>query len=866
MALRSARSFPDDFAAHEFSPPAHARNDCRARIWRFVGRLPTVNMATGFLSMLRVRGLVTAAPLLVGAVSWAAPVDYLRDVKPILTQHCVRCHGDGKEEAGLRIDTAEAARLGGDSGSVVKLKQNGDSLLMQVVEGRHGDVPQMPYKKNPLDAAQIAVLREWVKQGAPAPEQEEPGKFIHWAFLPPVRAAVPAVSEAHERWARTPIDRFIAARLEVEQIEPAPEADRITLLRRVSLDLTGLPPTPAEVTAFLADKSAGAYERVVDRLLASPHFGERWARPWLDVARYADSNGYSIDAPRQIWKYRDWVVQALNRDLPFDQFVVEQLAGDLLPKATTEQKIATGFNRNTQINQEGGIDPEQFRIEAVMDRTNTIGSAFLGLTIGCAQCHDHKFDPIKQKEYYSLFAFFNSTVEDGHGKSTPGGTLEFKGEYEAKENQQRETEETREDLERYLNTKGSEVTAWVAGLTPEARAKLRPNVRGAIELPWAQQSLDQKRLIYKAYRADDADFKSRDTKLTQLTRAPKPIHTLVMQELPKPRESFLFINGDFTRHGPKVTPGTPGILPPLKAANPEAPNRLDLARWLVDPANPLPARVIVNRMWQQYFGRGLVETENDFGTQGALPSHPALLDWLATELVAQKWSLKAMHRLMVTSAVYRQSSHARPDLDLADPLNKLLARQSRLRLDAEIVRDVALASTGLLVPTLGGPPVFPPQPDGVMNLGQVKRTWKPSTGPDRYRRGLYTHFWRATPHPALAVFDAADGFSACTRRLRSNTPLQALTLLNDEQFFEFAGALARRVQAEAPSNLAAQLDFAFALCVARQPSPHERERLLALYQQQLAAAEATEPAARQTEAWTTVARVLLNLDETITRE
>jgi len=809
-----------------------------------------------------------AALSLLASTALAAPVDYLRDVKPILTQYCVRCHGEDKQEAGLRVDTAEALKLGGDSGSLVKLKSAGQSLLLQVVEGTHDDIPRMPYKKSPLDARQIAILREWVTQGAPSPETEAPGKFVHWAFVPPVRPAVPAPVDRNSGIPefRHPIDAFIRAKLAENNIAPAPEADRVTLLRRVSLDLTGLPPTPAEVQAFVDDRSPDAYERVVDRLLASPHFGERWARPWLDVARYADSNGYSIDAPRQIWKYRDWVVNALNRDLPFDEFVIEQLAGDLLPNPTTDQKVATGFNRNTQINQEGGIDPEQFRIEAVMDRVNTLGSAFLGLTVGCAQCHDHKFDPIKQREYYQLFAFFNSTVEDGHGKGTPGGTLEFKGEYEARENQQRDLEETRDDLERYLNTQGSAVVKWIAELAPEARGKLRPTVRAAIELPWDKQSLGQKRLVYKAFRPTDEEFKARDAKLAMLERAPKPISTLVMVELPKPRESFVFTNGDFTRPAAKVAPNTPAALPPFQPGNPERPTRLDLARWLVNPAHPLTSRVIVNRIWQQYFGRGIVETENDFGTQGIPPSHPELLDWLATELVAKKWSLKAIHRLIVTSATYRQASHVRPELELSDPLNKLLARQSRLRLDAEVIRDVALSASGLLMPKLGGPPVFPPQPDGVMTLGQVKRAWNASTGENRYRRGLYTHFWRATPHPALAVFDAADGFSACTRRLRSDTPLQALTLLNDQQFFELAEALARRVQAEVTGDLGAQLEHAFQLCVARQPKPPERERLLALYHEQFAAGEAADEAARKTAAWTTIARVLLNLDETITRE
>jgi len=809
---------------------------------------------------------LASAPLLAVSLAAAVPVDYLRDVKPLVTQHCVRCHGEGKEEAGLRVDTAEAMRLGGDSGSLLKLRADGRSLLLEVIEGTHADVPRMPYKKSPLPAAEIAIFTAWVKQGASAPENEIPGKFQHWAYVPPARATPPGMKNS--AWPRNAIDRFILARLDLEKIAPAPEADRITLLRRVALDLTGLPPSPAEVNAFVADSRPDAYERAVDRLLASPHYGERWARPWLDVARYADSNGYSIDAPRQIWKYRDWVVNALNRDLPFDQFVVDQLAGDLLPNSTTDQRVATGFNRNTQINQEGGIDPEQFRIEAVMDRVNTLGSAFLGLTIGCAQCHDHKFDQIKQKEYYSLFAFFNSTVEDGHGESRPGGTLVFDDNGEAHPTLAHEARAAQAAVRDYLEKGGAAIEPWRQAMPAADRAKQRSSsLRAALDVPWEKQTFAQRRSVYPLARPDDPEFKALNAKSIDLDRREgRARSTLVMQELPKPRATHLFINGDFTRKADPVKPGTLAVLPPLQPSNPARPNRLDLARWLVDPAHPLTARVIVNRIWQQYFGRGIVETENDFGTQGIPPSHPELLDWLATELVAQKWSLKAMHRLIVTSATYRQSSKARPDLDLSDPLNKLLAGQSRLRLDAELVRDVALAASGLLTPKLGGPPVFPPQPDGVMNLGQSRRAWTPSTGAERYRRGLYTHFWRATPHPALAVFDAADGFSACTRRLRSNTPLQALTLLNDQQFFEFAGALAQRVQAEAPADLAAQMAYAFQLCVARQPAPKERDRLVSLFNEQLAVAEAADDAGKKTEAWTTVARVLLNLDETITRE
>ncbi|MEY4938601.1 MAG: hypothetical protein RIQ93_336, partial [Verrucomicrobiota bacterium] len=805
---------------------------------------------------------------LFGALAFApamslAAVDYLGQVKPILTQHCVRCHGADDPKAGFRADTAAGMREGGDSGlPPLRQRPGEESLLVQLIAGGHEDIPQMPYKKPPLDPAQVAVLRAWVAEGAPAPDQEEPGKFQHWAFTTPARVAPPAVQRRD--WPRNAIDRFVLARLEHDRIAPSPPADRRVLLRRVTLDLIGLPPTPEEIDAFLQDRRADAYERVVERLLASPHFGERWARPWLDVARYGDSDGYSIDAPRQIWKYRDWVVAALNRDLPFDQFVIEQLAGDLLPEATIEQKIATGFNRNTQINKEGGIDPEQYRIESVMDRVNTFGAAFLGLTVGCAQCHDHKFDPIKQREYYQLFAFFNNSVDDGHGMGRAvGGTLSFPKELQRNADQERELAAARQELGGYLDAQTTAFEKWRDGLAPDARELLRPAIRASLELAWSAQSFAQKRASYTIFGAEDAEFQTRNKQLTQLEKEQaKPPSTLVMAELPNPRESFVFINGDFTRPGEKVLPGTPAILPPLATTKP---NRLDLARWVVHPANPLAARVLVNRIWQQYFGRGLVETENDFGTQGSEPTHPELLDWLATELIAQKWSMKAIHRAIVSSATYRQASQQRPDLEIADPTNKLLARQPRLRLDAEIIRDVALAASGLLVPELGGPPVYPPQPDGVMTLGQVKREWKASAGPDRYRRGLYTHLWRATPHPALTVFDGPDGFSACTRRLRSNTPLQALTLLNDRQFVEFAEALARRVQAEAQDELPAQIDFAFRVCVARPPRPAERQRLIALFREQHAVAVGNE-SARKNEAWITLARVFLNLDETITRE
>lgn len=827
-----------------------------------------------------------------------AAVDYLREVKPLLAEHCYKCHGGQQQKSGLRLDTAALALKGGDTGPAFKPGKSAESLMIQTIKDTHESIPRMPYKKPPLNEAQIALLAQWIDAGAHAPTDEAPESAKHWAFVLPERPKLPTLVNRNSPIVN-PIDAFVLARLEKERISPSPEANRATLIRRVSLDLTGLPPTPEEVDAFVNDKSADAYEKIVDRLLASPHYGERWGRWWLDAARYADSNGYSIDSPRQIWKYRDWVVAAFNRDIPFDQFAIWQLAGDLIDTNTLaphtsalEPLIATGFNRNTQINQEGGIDPEQFRVESVMDRVSTFGTVFLGLTIGCAQCHDHKFDPIKQREYYQLFAFFNSTVQDGHGSGTPNGMLKIPGEVESGESLARELEETRAELERFLDTKGSEVTKWEASLDDAARAKLKANVRAAMKPAWSERKLEQKRAAYAVFKADDDAFKTRNAKLTTLERnKAKPVTTLVMEELKAPRETHVFIKGDFTRPSDIVEPGVPAVLHPLKAKNGTNAvlNRLDLARWLVDPANPLTARVIVNRVWQQYFGRGLVETENDFGTQGSAPTHPELLDWLACEfgggekgegrgesrtnndaalishLTPHTWSLKHLHRLIVTSATYRQSSKVRPELATIDPNNKLLARQSRVRLDAEIVRDVALSASGLLSPKIGGPPVFPPQPDGVMNLGQVKRTWTPSMGEDRYRRALYTHWWRATPHPALAVFDTADGLSACTRRLRSNTPLQALTLLNDQQFNEFAEALAQRALKSSDKDDAAKIDYAFRLSLSRAPGKIEMRRLQELLAQQFEQ-ERGDETTRRTEAWKTMARVLLNLDETITRE
>jgi len=661
----------------------------------------------------------------------AAEVDFQRDVRPILSENCFACHGFDKaaREADLRLDLRRGA-IGDEGGiaAIVPHKPNESELVARILSDDPDLLMPPEDSGKQLTSEQTKLLRRWIEQGAPYD--------AHWAFEPPASKSPPEVPGASH-----PIDRFVQARLADAGLRQSIKATDETLMRRVSLDLTGLPPTTREIDLFLAaaaDNPVSAYRELVECLLASPHYGERWGRWWLDQARYADSNGYSFDAPREIWLYRDWVIHALNDDMPFDTFTIEQLAGDLLPDATESQKIATGFHRNTQINQEGGIDKEQFRIDSVFDRVATTGTVWLGLTIGCAQCHDHKFDPITQVEYYRMFAFLNNQDEpvlklDGPGKWT----------------------------------------------------------------------------------------------------------TLVLSERSESRTTNLLVKGDFTRPSIQVTPGTPSILHPFDNRTGNA-NRLDLAHWITSPENPLTARVIVNRIWQQYFGRGLVEIENDFGYQGASPSHPELLDWLAVEFVQHRWSLKEMHRLIVSSHAYQQSSFQRPDLQQKDPENYLLARQQRLRLDAEIVRDVALTASGLLSHQVGGKPVYPPIPDGVMNLGQVYREWKTSVGDDRFRRGIYTFKYRASPPPSLNVFDAPDGFFSCTRRVRSNTPLQALTLMNDPAYVEFAKTLQEIIQRDGIST-------AFRRCTSRNPTDKELLVLAKL-----------DPFS--------VARALLNLDETITRE
>ncbi len=727
----------------------------------------------------------------------------------------------------------------------------------------------------------------------------------HWSFRPLRRAPPPGVR--HDSWVRNPIDRFVLRRLEDESIAPSPEADRATLIRRVSLDLIGLPPTPDEVGAYLDDTQRGAYERLVDRLLSSPHYGERWARPWLDLCHYADSDGYLTDQLRPVaWRYRQWLVDALNADMPFDQFTVAQLAGDLLPGATIQQKLGTGFLRNTLSSREGGADPEEFRVEQVVDRTSTVGTVWLGLTVGCARCHDHKYDPISQEEFYELYAIFDSADEVNIDAPLPGELepyLTARPEYDRRRREllaplAADVATLRRRWERkllYAAAHPGEDHRWdrqweLLGLVWGGGLG-EGQLEGAeiVKLAEGRRSQDQSERLLDYFLAsgsliDDGRFKT--LKLSQLrgeleklkSELPKLTRAPTMRETQNPRTAYVHIVGDFRDVGDVVQPRLPACLADMPPS--ETMDRLSFARWLVSGSNPLGARVTVNRIWQELFGRGLVSTSEDFGVRGERPSHPELLDWLSERLIDLGWSVKAVHRLIVTSATYRQSSRSRPELQSRDPDNALLARQASRRLSAEAIRDASLAVSGLLRPMIGRPSVRPPQPESVVKEGFGQHTWKASLGADRYRRGLYTLTLRTSPFAQSVTFDAPDPGRVCTRRERTNTPLQALTLLNDPVFFEAARALATRILRETGSDrLDDRIDYGFRLSMARRPSGEETARLKAYFHHQttifrknptaaravlLVAKDVTDPAERA--AFVALSSVLLNLHEFITRE
>lgn len=998
----------------------------------------------------------------------ARKVDFATDIRPLFVKHCHKCHGAEKQQAGLRLDRGKESMAGGDSGKAYLPGNSAESLLVQYVAGLDPDLV-MPPQGVRLTPEQVGLIRAWIDQGAAWPADESQGRvtFDHWSFKPIARPAVPAVRSLEQ--VRNPIDAFVIAKLESQGVAPSPEADRTTLIRRLNLDLLGLLPTPEEVDAFISDGRHDAYEQLVERLLSSPHFGERWGRHWLDLARYADSDGYEKDTPRPYaYRYRDWVIDAINRDLPFDQFTVEQIAGDLLPDATQPQRIATGFHRNTLTNKEGGVDQEEYRVAATVDRVNTLGSIWLGLTLGCAQCHTHKYDPLTQREYYQFFAFFNSIQEQDTPAPSPREAevyAQLKQVYDSEHAKLVDALQTFEQREfparqaAWEQARGtSSVPTWTV-LEPEAltsasgatltrqgdgsclaggtnpasdtytlvaatplrgitgirlevlsdgtlpakgpgraaqgnfvlsefRLAAAPKSQPAQTTPivlqnptanyeqgaagtadywpisavldgkpasgWAvspkfgvrhvavfelrepigfdegtrlaftleqqygqqhtlgrfrlsvtttplplkadelpddiaailniassERTEAQQKLLTTYVQSQDADWKRLSTAVSDHAKqAPSLVHATapMVQELATPRPTHLLIRGDFLRKGDETLPGVPSVLHELRPAA-EQPSRLDLARWLVDPSNPLVRRVTVNQWWQHLLGRGLVATVEDFGVRGELPSHPELLDWLADELLVRGWSRKDMIRLIVGSATYRQSSRTRPELADRDPRNIWLARQNRFRVEAEVVRDLYLSASGILNDRVLGPSVRPPLPAGVAELGYAGSIrWPESSGGDRYRRGLYIFYQRTVPYPMLNTFDAPESNVSCVRRERSNTPLQALTLLNDPVFVECAQSLGLRALSR--ENAAERVRQVFRLCLSRQPSPEEQARLESLYTNVLeqvrrdpaSAGKLTggrstgnaDPA--EAAAAVVLARIVLNLDEFLVRE
>ena len=1048
----------------------------------------------------------SALPCLLSA---AAP-DFKSQIQPIFKNRCYECHGEAKQKSGLRLDSKPSVFGENDSAKPMLIpgKPAESAIFSRITAEDEDEV--MPPKGDRLSKSEIDLLRAWISAGATWPEEKKEQK-THWAYLPPVRPIIPpataTIKLARQEVAKPkslhPIDAFIRARLAKEGLKPSPVADKSTLLRRLSLDLTGLPPKPGELEAFLNDNSPGAYERAVDRLLASPHYGEKWSQLWLDLARYADTQGYEKDNRRTIWPYRDWVIKALNADMPFDQFTIEQIAGDLLPNATRDQKVATGFHRNTMTNTEGGTDNEEFRHEAIVDRINTTMTVWMGTTFACAQCHNHKYDPFTMKEYYQLYATLNHTADADNDDERPILKLpspEQESEMARLKSQIKKAEaalnkitpEFTKNLEIWAAKTRIELTNWsfltnlkptskggatltltnhailASGLNPsndvyeieitsgmkqvlglklevlpdpslpnkslgrhpngsfvltgfEVQAapldgsaepialnfhratadfsqdghsitnlldpknkkgwavgaaepknrveraayfyvtnaptfssgtKLIVTLRhdspfeqanlgkfrlSATELPdapltptlpekalkalLAKEPTDKDRTELAAhYRTLAPELKPQRDKLAELTKsrdrldANIPISS-VMEELPKPRDTFMLIRGGFLSKGDKVQPATPAILHKTEFPTNVSP-RLQLAKWLASTNNPLSARVMMNRIWEAYFGIGIVETSEDFGTQGEKPLHPELLEWLALEFMNRGWSLKEMHRVIVTSAAYKQSSKATPEILAKDPYNRFLARAPRLRLDAETIRDQALAVAGLLSPKIGGPSVMPPQPDGVWQVVYSSDKWETSKAEDKYRRGLYTFWRRSSPYPSMITFDAPSREFCVVKRSRSNTPLQALTLLNDPVYVEAAQALAKRIITETPSARAnsplpsagwertkvranqkptsskhtccstspldktlatAQIAYAYKLALGRKPTQAEIARLLKVYEEEHEYfTNNKESAAKLSNApkdsdpvehavWTVISNILLNLDELVSR-
>jgi hypothetical protein len=821
--------------------------------------------------------LLTAAPFTLARADEApdGAISYSQQIRGILSDNCYQCHGPdaAQRKAGLRLDRRESAIGALDSGvtAIVPGKPEASELARRISSDDESFRMPPPEANKNLTRAEKELLVAWIAQGADFEQL--------WSFVPPVRPELPQVKRTE--WPQTPIDHFVLAKLEGEGLQPAPKAGREALIRRLSFDLTGLPPTLAEIDAFLADASDDAYEKVVDRLLASPHFGERLALDWLDAARFADTNGYHLDNGRDMSHWRAWVIQAMNDNMPFDQFTIEQLAGDLLPDATLEQQIASGFNRNHMINFEGGAIPAEYHNAYIVDRVNTTATVWLGLTVACAQCHDHKFDPITQKEFYQLYAFFNNVPEKG------------------------------------LDGNQGNAAPMVQLPTPEQTARLKE-----LEDRIAELTSHKEGSVETDKSSDGSAEESGEGNSEELAGLRKERNELkrqiptsmVMAEMDTPRETFLLVRGQYDSRGEQVFAGMPASLPSLPDGAPA--NRLTLARWLVSPDHPLTARVTVNRYWQMFFGTGIVRTAEDFGSQGEFPSHPELLDWLAVEFVESGWDIKHMLRLIVTSSTYRQSAecgvrntelkniglHASstphselriPNSDTphsVDPENRLLSRGPRFRLPAEMIRDQALAVSGLLKHKIGGPSVSPYQPAGLWqelssrgdSSNWTAQVFELSEGNDLYRRSMYTFWKRTSPPPQMVALDAPDRETCTVRRARTNTPLQALILMNDPTYVEASRKLAERMLTECGTNDEERLSFAFRLATARLPSAAELEVLRTVLDQQRLLYRDDPDAARalmeigeadvaddldvqELAAWTMVASAILNLDETLTK-
>jgi cytochrome c553 len=822
--------------------------------------------------VLAIAVFVSAAPLHAQA---PGKVQFARDVLPILSTHCFTCHGpDAKTlKAGLRLDVFETATKKLKSGhyAVVPGKAMESELLARIFSADESERMPPNSAKTNLKDAEKALLKRWIEEGA---EYQR-----HWAFVVPKRALLPAVKD--KAWGRNPIDQFLLARMEAEGLKPTSEADRYALARRLAIDLTGLPPTIEMADRFVNDKSPDAYEKYVDRLLDLPAYGERWAQVWLDLARYADSNGYATDNGRTIWKYRDWVIDAINKNQPFDRFTVEQIAGDMLPNATQEQILATAFHRNTLTNDEGGTSDEEFRCVAVVDRVNTTMQVWMGLTAACAQCHDHKYDAISQEEYFRMFAIFNQSEDSDKSDNSPNMIVISAAELKQKAELEGKIVLLEKDLLK-ANPQFDEAQLKWEG-DKKATDKAPAAIKKILAIDGKKRNDAQKLEITKYYRATLPELKPVADKIAAARKqydAVKGVPTPIMRELPdkQKRVTKIHIRGNFLDQGKQVEPGIPAFLHSLPKGQPA--NRLTLANWLVSPDNPLTARVTVNRYWEQIFGLPLMESPDDFGIRGKLPTHPELLDWLAVEFsTTQQWDVKKLLKLIVTSAAYRQSSAVTPALIERDPDNRWLARGPRFRSSAEVIRDQSLYVAGLLSAKMYGAPVRPPRPKAGLTAAFGGTTdWDTSAGEDKYRRALYTQWRRTTPYPSMTTFDAPSRNVCTISRPRTNTPLQALVTLNDPVYVEAAQALGRRMVKEGGATLEAKLQYGVRLCLTRPARDIELKRLVELYTKaqaeyaknaKLATQMATEPIgplppgtqASEMAAWTVVGNVLLNLDE-----